>query len=111
MKKSRVAENLFLVLQLGISMIVPILLCTAAGYYIDKKFGTHWMIPLIILGVLSGGVSVWTLVKRELAEAEKKEETPEWQRKAFSAEDGPGASPEGEEEAVLFEEQPDARGR
>ncbi|HCA20751.1 MAG TPA: F0F1-ATPase subunit [Lachnospiraceae bacterium] len=86
MKKSRVAENLFLVLQLGISMIVPILLCTAAGYFIDKKFGTHWMIPLIILGVLSGGVSVWTLVKKELIVAKKEEDIPEWQKKAFAVE-------------------------
>ena len=84
MKKSRVAENLFLVLQLGISMIVPIMLCTAAGYFIDKKFGTHWMIPLIILGVLSGAVSVWTLVKKELAAVRKQQEDiPEWQKKAF----------------------------
>ena len=86
MKKSRVAENLFLVLQLGISMIVPILLCTAAGYFIDKKFGTHCMIPLIILGVLSGGVSVWTLVKKELIAAKKEEDIPEWQKKAFAVE-------------------------
>ena len=85
MKKSRVAQNLFLVLQLGISMMVPILLCTAAGYFIDKKFGTHWMIPLIILGLLSGAVSVWTLVKRELAAAKKQQDDiPEWQKKAFA---------------------------
>ena len=95
MKKNRVAENLFLVLQLGISMMVPILLCTAAGYFIDKKFGTHSMIPLIILGVLSGCVSVWTLVKKELIAAKKKEDIPEWQKKAFAKE---AAEPDDEDE-------------
>ncbi|MCR5149436.1 MAG: AtpZ/AtpI family protein [Eubacterium sp.] len=87
MKKNRVAENLFLVLQIGISMIVPILLCTAIGYFIDKKFHTKWIIFFIILGVLSGFRSVYVLVRREVLAAKKmQEEIPEWQKKAFSNE-------------------------
>ncbi|HBE10787.1 MAG: AtpZ/AtpI family protein [Eubacterium sp.] len=88
MKKSRVAENLFLVLQLGISMIVPILLCTAIGYLIDKKFHTNWIIVFIILGVLTGVRSVYVLVSHELKAAKREQaaEKPEWERKAFGSE-------------------------
>ncbi|MCR5368748.1 Putative F0F1-ATPase subunit Ca2+/Mg2+ transporter [Eubacterium ruminantium] len=88
MKRSRVAENLFLVLQIGISMLVPILLCTAIGYFIDKKYHTKWIILFIVLGVLSGFRSVYSLVKKEINAARREEkDRPEWEKKAFDKDD------------------------
>ena len=39
MKKNNVVfQTLSLISQLGISMIVPVLLCTALGVFLEKKF-------------------------------------------------------------------------
>jgi len=54
-----------LILQLGISMIVPIMLCLFLGIWLDKVFGTKpvIMIVFIILGVCAGFRSVYVLTK------------------------------------------------
>ena len=49
-----VFKSFFLVTQLGISVMVPIALCVAIGVLIDKRFGTWWVIPLLILGFAAG---------------------------------------------------------
>ena len=53
-----------LISQLGISMIVPVFLCTFAGMKLDEKFSTSFTIPLIIIGVLAGFRNVYVLVKQ-----------------------------------------------
>ncbi|MGN1318389.1 MAG: AtpZ/AtpI family protein [Lachnospirales bacterium] len=54
-----------LILQIGISMIVPIILCLLIGIWLDKFFGTApvIMIVMIILGVGAGFRSVYVLTK------------------------------------------------
>ena len=61
--KNVVFQTLSLISQLGISMIVPILLCTACGVFLDKKFSLSLTIPLILLGILAGGRNVYVLVR------------------------------------------------
>ena len=65
MKKNNVVfQTLSLISQLGISMIVPVLLCTALGVFLEKKFSLSLTIPLSILGVLAGVRNVYVLVRQ-----------------------------------------------
>ncbi len=59
-----VFATLALISQLGISMVVPVLLCVWIGVKIDDKFGTSLTVWLIVVGVLAGARSVYALVKR-----------------------------------------------
>lgn len=69
----KVYKTLALISQLGISMIVPILLCTVIGVYLDEKLSLPLTIPLIVLGILAGGRNAYVLVRhtsRQIAEDE-----------------------------------------
>ena len=52
--KRSVYRTLTLVSQLGLSIVVPVLLCTFLGTWLEDKTGLPLFIPLIILGVLAG---------------------------------------------------------
>lgn len=54
-----------LLIQLGISMIIPIIFCLFIGRWIDGFFGTKpvFMIIFIIMGVAAGFRSVYMLTK------------------------------------------------
>lgn len=69
-----VYTTLALISQLGISMIVPIFLCTFIGVKIDEKYGWTTTIPLIIVGVLTGARNVYVLVKQASRAIESKED-------------------------------------
>ena len=72
----KVYQTLALISQLGISMIVPVILCTVLGVYLDEKFSLSLTIPLIILGILAGGRNVYALVRhtsKQIAEEEDEE--------------------------------------
>ena len=71
-----VYTTLTLISQLGISMIVPIFLCTFIGVKLDEKYGWSTTIPLIVAGVLAGARNVYALVKqaRDAIAAEKDDE-------------------------------------
>ncbi len=77
-------SKLVLITQVGISMMTPIFLCLILGYYIDRYFGTHTIIFLIILGVGAGFRTAYNVLRKELEEAKKPdEEDREWVKKAF----------------------------
>lgn len=60
-----VYQMLALITQLGIHMLVPILLLSLLGVYLDEKFGTsYWMILLFIVGAAAGGNNVYRTAKR-----------------------------------------------
>lgn len=65
MKKNRsVFQALVLVTQFGISMLVPILLCTLLGVYIGKRFSIPIIaVPLFLIGALAGFRNVYRLAK------------------------------------------------
>lgn len=64
-KESRnVWQALALVLQFGLNMIVPIVLCTFLGIWIGNKTGATWaVIPLFFIGALSGFTSIYKMSK------------------------------------------------
>jgi F0F1-type ATP synthase assembly protein I len=84
MKHHEVFSKLYLILQVGITMLTPILICFAAGYLIDRHFGTSLLAFFIIMGILSGYRAVYSLLKSHIKESEKKDEPDkEWIKKAF----------------------------
>lgn len=72
--KRSVYKTFALITQLGISMIVPILMCTLLGRYLQEKFSLPLFIPLVILGVLAGGRNVYYLVRHANEDPEDKED-------------------------------------
>ncbi len=61
-KKNRVwAENLSIVMQIGLTMAGCIVFCFFVGLYLDKWIGTRGIFVTIftILGVFGGGVTVY----------------------------------------------------
>lgn len=61
--KKSVYKTFTLITQLGISMIVPVFLCTWLGVYLEEKYSVPVTIPLIILGILAGGRNIYVLVR------------------------------------------------
>lgn len=60
-----IANALILILQISITMLVPILLCTLGGLWLDRKFGTKWIVIVgFVLGTIAGFQNVYRLVKR-----------------------------------------------
>lgn len=58
-------DALIMVLQFGISMIVPILLCTLFGVWLGEKTGISWLaIPLFFVGAVAGGQNVYRMAKK-----------------------------------------------
>lgn len=53
--------------QIFLSMIIPIAVCFALGYFIDKKLGTGFVcIIMFFVGAAAGASSVYRLVKKEI---------------------------------------------
>ncbi len=56
---------LTLITQFGINMLVPIFLCFFAGYYLDKKLGTSYlMIIFFFIGALAGFRNIYIFARR-----------------------------------------------
>jgi predicted F0F1-ATPase subunit len=62
--KKSVYTTLAMISQVGISMVVPILLCTYAGVWLEEKFDFPWTVIMIVVGVLAGVRNVIAMVKR-----------------------------------------------
>lgn len=63
--KKSVYRSLVLVTQFGISMLVPILLCTMLGVYLGNKFSMPVItVPLFLMGALAGFRNVYILAKK-----------------------------------------------
>ena len=55
---------LALITQFGISMLVPIFLCSFLGIYLDRKLGTQFcMIVLFFMGAAAGFRNIYRLAK------------------------------------------------
>ncbi len=65
---------LVLITQFGISVLVPIFLCSFLGIFLDEKFGTKfWMILLFFVGAAAGFRNVYHMAKRIYEEKSEKD--------------------------------------
>lgn len=87
MKKDQkeVANALVLILQIGVTVLVPILICCAAGVWLDHRLGTKWiMVVGFVLGTAAGFQNVYRLVKRYLKDTKSpgqiRREQEEWDK-------------------------------
>lgn len=75
-KKNRTwAENLQVVMQLGLTMAGCIMFCFFVGLYIDRFLNTRGIFVTIftVLGVIGGGVVVYRQILEIMEEDKKKE--------------------------------------
>lgn len=70
--KKSVYQSLALVTQFGITMLVPILLCTLLGVYLGNRFSIPFIaVPLFVVGALAGFRNVYVLAKKTYKKEEK----------------------------------------
>ncbi len=63
--KKNVYQSFTMVMQFGINMIVPILMCTMLGAYIGRKFDMLFItVPFFIIGALAGFRNIYVMAKR-----------------------------------------------
>lgn len=68
-----VFRSLTLITQFGINMLVPILLCTFLGIFLDKLFSTSFIvIILFFVGALAGFTNVFRLAKKFYTKSDDK---------------------------------------
>ena len=84
-----VFRSLAMVTQLGLSVMTPVFLCVFAGYYIDTHYGTRLILPLLVLGVLSGGRCGYVMAKNTFHVNEKQEAAEDAERAAEKAKPRP----------------------
>ena len=64
--QKEVFQNFSLVLQFGITMIVPILICTFLGIFLDRLLGTSFIvIILFFMGALAGFRNIFILARSQ----------------------------------------------
>lgn len=60
-----VYQSFALITQFGITMVVPIFLCSFLGWYLDEKLQTSWLfVALFFIGALAGFRNVFFLSKK-----------------------------------------------
>lgn len=68
-QKNEVLDMLILILQIGITMLVPIFMCTLAGAWFGARFHMKWIaVVAFFLGAAAGFRNVYRLVKKYLRE-------------------------------------------
>ncbi|MCR4617811.1 MAG: AtpZ/AtpI family protein [Lachnospiraceae bacterium] len=73
--RNDVYRNLTLITQFTLFMLVPIGGLSAAGYFLDKHFGTSWIVIAgFFLGAVAGGNSVYRLAMKIANEKRKEPE-------------------------------------
>ena len=74
--KKSVYTTFAMISQVGLSMVVPILLCTYAGVWLEERYDFPFIVTMIIVGTLAGVRNVIAMVKKmkQIAEADADEE-------------------------------------
>lgn len=74
--KKSVYTTFAMISQVGLSMVVPILLCTYAGVWLEERHDFPYTVIMIVVGVLAGIRNVIAIVKRmqQITEEESDEE-------------------------------------
>ncbi len=70
--KKSVHKSFAMISQVGISMLVPIFLCSMLGLFLENKLGWPAFIPLFILGALAGMRNVYVLLSSIYKEENEK---------------------------------------
>lgn len=71
--KKQVFRNLVMVTQLGISVMTPVFLSIFIGLWADTHLKTNIILPLVIIGVLTGCRCGWQTIKMTLEAGERDE--------------------------------------
>ena len=75
-KQSLVMRSLTTISQFGINMVVPIGMCSFAGYFLDKWLGTSFfIIVLFFVGALAGFRNIYILA-RKIYEDDSRKDSP-----------------------------------
>ncbi len=67
----RVIKSFTMISQVGISMLVPIILCCMLGLFLENQLNFPAFIPLFILGALAGMRNVYVMVSGIYQEKDK----------------------------------------
>lgn len=63
--RKNVYQSFTMVMQFGINMIVPILMCTMLGVYIGRKYDMMIIVvPLFVVGALAGFRNIYRMAKK-----------------------------------------------
>ncbi len=63
--QKKVFQSLTLILQFGLNMIVPIVLCTMLGVWLGRKYDIPVItVPLFIMGALAGFTNIYKMAKK-----------------------------------------------
>lgn len=82
-----ILKALMMVSQMGISMLVPIVLCFFFGRWLDARLGTgFFLIIFIILGILAAYRSLFMIIKPML-KGEREQVDEAYRRKAEKLDD------------------------
>lgn len=75
-KQSLIMRSLTAISQFGINMVVPICMCSVAGYFLDKWLDTNFFIILLFfVGALAGFRNIYILA-RKIYEDDSRKENP-----------------------------------
>ena len=68
-------KYLILVTQIGFSVIVPSVLMTLLGMWLDKKLGTHFLVIIgAVLGIAGGVTAAWHFIRRFMPKNDEQKE-------------------------------------
>ena len=72
-QRNQVMETLALVMQVSISMILPLVACTIFGAWLGKKIDNDWVAIIgFVVGAAAGVESVYKIVKKYLKNNDKR---------------------------------------
>ena len=65
-------KTLYLITQIGFTMVVTIFISMGIAYLINRIFGKNFMVWFIVIGVLAGFRSVYILIRKFLDDPDKR---------------------------------------
>lgn len=65
-------KTLYLITQIGFTMVVTIFISMGIAYLINRIFGKDFMVWFIVIGVLAGFRSVYILIRKFLDDSDKR---------------------------------------
>ena len=65
-------KMLYLITQIGFTMVVTIFISMGIAYLINRIFGKDFMVWFIVIGVLAGFRSVYILIRKFLDDTDKR---------------------------------------